>query len=102
MQHEEAVQLERRAVPHDLPPAKDDNIVGYQRRCRLLQGRHGRHILDELEVGRRGACNLGVHLVEDGPQFDAKRAIDRGLGDIVEKVERHLERVCGRASEVPR
>lgn len=50
MNHEQAVQFECWAILHELPSAKDYDIVCHQNRGCFLEGRHRRHAIDECEI----------------------------------------------------
>lgn len=74
---EQEAQLERRAIPHELPSAKDDKIVCKKNNGACLQVRDGRLSWDELEVVGGIAHDLLEALVEDGPQREAEGAVER-------------------------
>lgn len=86
---EKGLELERFAVAHHLATTKDDGIVDNNEDGCRLQSRHGSLKGDKLEVIGRVADNSSPSLVKDGPQVDAKGAIDRRPGELVEKRSRH-------------
>lgn len=65
MDHEGAVELERRAAAHQLPSSENYNIVGDDQRGSLLHGRHGRRARLEIEV-------LGV-IAHDGREGSVEK-----------------------------
>lgn len=77
MDEEKGPQLERLAVPHHFATTKNDNIVQCDENGGLLKGRHGRDTGHEAEVVGRVANNLLEGLVEDRPEVDAKRPVQR-------------------------
>lgn len=85
--HEQEVELERRAIAHDFPAAKDDDVVGDEHRGGGLEGGHGRDALLELEFFRGIAHDGLVAGVEDGPEVDAERTVERGRPDIDDGLE---------------
>lgn len=52
MRHEQAIQLQRLAIPHELPAAEDDDEVDGDHDGGLAERAHGRHARGEFE-GRR-------------------------------------------------
>lgn len=65
--HEQAVQLIRRSIPHELPSTEDDDIVRDQRPRRRRKRRHWRDSSLESKILWRIAPNGGERLVEDRP-----------------------------------
>lgn len=84
---EEGLELEGLTVAHQLATTEDDGVVDDNEDRGRLESRHGRLKGDELEVLGRVADDHLPALAEDGPQVDAKGAVDRGHGKVVE--ERH-------------
>lgn len=80
--HEESVELESRAIAHDLTATEDNDVVGDQHGDGLLQCRHGRDALFEVERIGRVASDLGVEDVEDGPQVQAERTVEGRRADL--------------------
>ena len=67
MDHEGTVQLEGRAVAHQLPPSQNYNIVGGDQGGRLLHGRHGSGARLEVEILRVIALDGREDAVEIWP-----------------------------------
>lgn len=80
---EERLELEGLAVAHQLATTKDDGIVDDDEDGCRLEGRHGRLERNELEFIDGVADDSGPCLVEDRPQVDAERAIDRWPGELL-------------------
>jgi hypothetical protein len=94
---EEPIQLQRLSAAHDLPPAKDDDIVRDEQDRRRLEGRHGRDALLEAEVLRLVAHDRGEDPVEDGPDGQAKGPVERGHAVLEPFGVRHCDwGCCGR------
>lgn len=91
---EQRLELEGLAVAHVLAAAKDDGVVDDNEDGGRLEGRHGGLERHKLELVGRVAGDGSPGLVEDGPQVDAKGAIDRRHGDLFEK-RGHFERRGG-------
>ena len=79
----ERLELERLTVAHQLATTKNDSIVDDNEDRSRLEGRHGRLERNELEFINRVADDSSPCLVEDGPQVDAERAIDRRPGELL-------------------
>lgn len=88
--HEQCVELERRTVLHELATSEDDDIVGHEHDTRRLDGREGGHTAAELELAGGIAHDILERLVEDGPELDAKRPINRRTV-VLQELERHYE-----------
>lgn len=82
---EEGLELEGLAGAHVLASTKDDGVVDDDEDGGRLEGRHGGLKRHKLEVVGRVADDGSPCLVEDGPQVDAKGAIDRGHRDLFEE-----------------
>jgi len=85
--HKQGIQLEGGQLLHDLTTTKDDNVVSDQHSRGLLEGGHGCHALDELELASGVTHDLFIGLVEQGPQVDAKRPVQGGEGHILKEVD---------------
>jgi hypothetical protein len=79
---EQEVELERLASAHQLPTAKDDDVVCDERSGARLERRERRLAGDEAEVLGLVASNGLEDLLEDGPQGDAEGAVKRGRADL--------------------
>lgn len=77
MNLKQPVQRVRRATPHNLPPSKYYNVVGYQHRCGRFQRRHRRLPRHKSEVLRLVAFDGFECFLEDGPELQAERTIER-------------------------
>lgn len=86
--HKGSIELERRAVAHQLAAAENYNVVCEDQRSGLLHGRHGSDMGLEVEVLRVVSLDGREGLVEDGPEVDAEGAVDRraldGSEDLVD------------------
>lgn len=82
---EERLELESRAVDHQLATAKDDGVVDDDEDGSRLESRHGRLEGHEAEVIGRVAQEGGPCLVEDGPEVNAKGAVDRWQRELLVK-----------------
>lgn len=76
MDHKGSIELERRAVAHQLAAAENYNVVCEDQRSGLLHGRHGGDMGLEIEILRVVSFDSREGLVEDGPEVDAKGAVD--------------------------
>lgn len=86
---EERLELEWLSVAHDFPAAEDEDVVGDDEDGRLLEGRHGRLAGDESEVVCGLARDRREGLVEDWPQMDAERSVDRRQRQVLQHFQRH-------------
>jgi len=73
---EQEAKFEGRALAHNLPPTKDDNVVCEENGGACLERRHRRLAGHESEVLRLVAHGRFIALLEDGPQLQAKRAVE--------------------------
>jgi hypothetical protein len=74
---EQEVELEWLAVAHQLPSAKDDNVVCKKCDGACLERRERGLAGDEAEVLRLVANNWLESCLEDGPQLEAEGAVER-------------------------
>lgn len=65
--HEEAIELVGRAIPHQFPPAKDYYVVDEDGKATLLHRRHGGNSWLEVKVLGMVAHDGREGLVEDRP-----------------------------------
>lgn len=93
---EESPQLERFPLAHQLSPAEDDGIVDDDEDACLLERGHWSDAWLESKVVGGIAHYILEGLVEVRPQFDAKRAVERGERELL--VEGHG--ACGRHLEL--
>jgi hypothetical protein len=75
---EQEVQLERLALAHQFPPTEDYNVVCEEGDGGGLERGHGRLAGLEAEVLRLVADNGLERSFEEGPQLEAKGAVERG------------------------
>lgn len=73
---ERGLQFEGIPVLHELSPSKDNDVVAQERGYSALQGGHGRHSRDELEIRRRLAGKSREALAEVWPEMDAKGTVE--------------------------
>lgn len=81
MDLEQAVQLQRLPLLHQLPPAEDDDVVGDEGGGRLGHAGHGRLAGDEVELLGLVAAEGGEGFGEDGPEGDAEGAVESWQAD---------------------
>ena len=74
---EQKAQLERLAVPHQLPSTEYDNVVRDEEGCARLEGRDGRLPGNEAEILRLVAQEGLVRLLKDGPRCETERSVER-------------------------
>lgn len=75
---EQPVELQRRALFHNLPTTEDDDVVRGQGHGRLEHRRHGRAARDEAELLGLVSHDLFKGMGEDGPQLDTERPVEGG------------------------
>jgi hypothetical protein len=74
--HEQKVQLLGLSVPHDFTTPKDDQIVGYQSRCRHWERAQWSLAGFESKVLRQIAHDRNECALEQWPQRQAKRSVE--------------------------
>lgn len=74
--HKGSIELECWAVAHQLAAAENYNVVCENQRRGLLHGRHWGDMGLEIEVLRVVSLDGREGLVKDGPEVDAKGAVD--------------------------
>lgn len=74
--HEGSIEFESRAVAHQLASTENYNVVCENQRSGLLHGRHGGDMGLEVEVLGVVSLDGREGLVKDGPEVDAKGALD--------------------------
>ena len=93
---EKSAQLEGLAVAHHLAAAEDDKIVEGNEDASLLKGRQRCLARNEAEVISRIASDLLEDLVEDGPEMNAKGAVNGRHGQLPEQRHGRCGRHCGK------